>query len=111
MTYCNSCGNKYGDEVMVVQNDRTVFKGCLTNGGNYQWSHWNLTRILNLLIKDQFTFKSKRYQDDPKLKLEFYINDVIEEQIILCCEHALIKKCNSDCFLIENISGSKPCQK
>ncbi|CAF1311995.1 unnamed protein product [Rotaria sordida] len=91
LTYRSSATSRHGDEIMIVENGRTVFKGCLTRG-------------------DQLTFKSKRYRDNPKIKLDFYINDILEDQIIACCEHGLIKKDENHIFQIEHIVGSKPCQ-
>ncbi len=73
---------------------------------------------LNLIIfisyeyfQDQLTFKSKRYRDNSKLKLEFYINDLLEDRMIACCEHALINNNENHFFQVERIIGSKPCQQ
>ncbi|CAF3533517.1 unnamed protein product [Rotaria sp. Silwood1] len=92
LTYRSSAASRHGDEIMIVQNGRTVFKGCLTCG-------------------DQLTFKSKRYRDNPRIKLDFYINDILEDRIIACCEHALIKRDENHFFQIDHIVGSKSCQQ
>ncbi|CAF3452248.1 unnamed protein product, partial [Rotaria sp. Silwood2] len=92
LTYRSSAASRHGDEIMIVQNGRTVFKGCLTCG-------------------DQLTFKSKRYKDNPRIALDFYINDILEDRITACCEHALIKRDENHFFQIEHIVGSKPCQQ
>jgi len=64
-----------------------------------------------LYFKDQLTFKSKRYRDDPRLKLEFYINDLLEDRMIGCCEHSLINRNDKHFFQVERVVGSKPCQE
>ena len=61
-------------------------------------------------IKDELTFKSKRYRHESRLKFEFYINDILEDRILCCCEHSLINRNEKDFFQIKNIIGSKPCQ-
>ncbi|CAF3761321.1 unnamed protein product [Rotaria magnacalcarata] len=72
LTYRSSATRKHGDEIMILQNGRTVFKGCLSSG-------------------DQLTFKSKRYRNNSRIKLDFFINDLLEDRITACCEHALTK--------------------
>ncbi|CAF3490799.1 unnamed protein product [Rotaria sp. Silwood1] len=84
-------GRSHFDEIEILQHNRTVFKGCLACGG-------------------QLTFKSKRYRNESKLKLRFYINGLFEDEMIACCEHGLIGKNRSNhLFQIEDIFGSKPC--
>ncbi len=63
-----------------------------------------------LFLKDELTFKSKRYQNDSKLKLKFYVNDVLEDEMIACCEHGLINRNRRHhVFQIESITGARPC--
>ena len=62
-------------------------------------------------MKDQLTFKSKRYRDDRGIKLEFYINDLLEEQMTACCEYALVNMHQGNLFQIQHVFGTKPCQK
>ncbi|CAF2497322.1 unnamed protein product [Rotaria sp. Silwood2] len=79
------------DEIEIIQHNRTVFKGCLECG-------------------DQLTFKSKLYRHESKVKLKFYINGLLEDEMIACCQHGLIhKNPHSYLFQIEDIFGSKPC--
>jgi len=61
---------------------------------------------------DELTFKSKRYRNDSKLKLKVYINDLLEDEMIACCEHGLMNR-NSHHYLfqIQSITGAKPCDK
>ncbi|CAF3415385.1 unnamed protein product [Rotaria socialis] len=92
LTYRNSAAGKHGDEITILQNGRTVFKGCLSSG-------------------DQLTFKSKRYRNSSRIKLDFFINDLLEDRITTCCEHALTKTDGNHVFKVENIIGSKPCQE
>lgn len=68
-------------------------------------------QIWNIFIKDQLTFKSKRYRNNARLKLEFYINDVLEDRITSCCEYSLVKSSENNIFKVENIVGSKPCHE
>ncbi|CAF0964502.1 unnamed protein product [Rotaria sp. Silwood1] len=68
-------GRSHFDEIEILQHNRTVFKGCLACGG-------------------QLTFKSKRYRNESKLKLRFYINGLFEDEMIACCEHGLIDQSN-----------------
>ncbi|CAF4553713.1 unnamed protein product, partial [Rotaria socialis] len=64
------------------------------------------------LREDQLKFKSKRYRNETKLKLKFYINDIFEDEIIACCEHRLIhRNRHNHLFHIQDIFGSKPCYK
>jgi hypothetical protein len=63
------------------------------------------------IFKDQLTFKSKRYQDESRIKFEFYINDLLEDRMIACCEHALINRNDKHLFEIQRVVGSKPCQQ
>ncbi|CAF1182382.1 unnamed protein product [Adineta steineri] len=82
---------KHLDEIMIIQHNRTVFKGCLQNG-------------------DQLTFKSKRYRNESEIKFKFYINDLFEDEMIGCCEYSLINRHKrKQLFQIEHIIGSKPC--
>ncbi|UJR29254.1 hypothetical protein I4U23_010468 [Adineta vaga] len=92
ITYRSTRAKKHGDEIMIVQREKTVFKGCLKRG-------------------DQFTFKSKRYHNDGRIHLEFFINDLLEDRMIACCEHALINKDKNHLFRIERVTGSQPCHE
>ncbi|UJR20495.1 hypothetical protein I4U23_023623 [Adineta vaga] len=79
------------DEIIITQHNRIVYKGCLKHG-------------------DQFTFKSKRYRNESHIRLKFYINDVLEDEMTSCCEHGLINRNRrKHLFRIERIIGSKPC--
>ena len=62
-----------------------------------------------IYLIDQLTFKSKRYRDNPRIKLDFYINDLLEEQMSACCEHKLIHRYQNHIFRVETVIGSKPC--
>ncbi|CAF1361256.1 unnamed protein product [Rotaria sordida] len=92
LTYqCPNTRRRHIDEIEIIQHNRTVFKGCLGCG-------------------DQLTFKSKRYRNKSQLKLKFYINGLLEDEMIACCEHGLIhKNRHNHLFHIEDIFGSKPC--
>lgn len=62
------------------------------------------------IFKDQFTFKSQRYRNESQIKFKFYINELLEDEMIGCCEHGLINKNKrKHLFQIENVVGSKPC--
>jgi len=62
------------------------------------------------IFLDQFTFKSKRYQNESQIKLKFYINELLEDEMIGCCEHGLVhRNKRTQLFEIERIVGSKPC--
>ncbi len=62
------------------------------------------------LFKDEFIFKSKRYRNDSRLKLKFYVNDFLEDEMTGCCEYDLINRNQRHhLFEIENIIGAKPC--
>jgi hypothetical protein len=44
------------------------------------------------------------------LKLEFYINDLLEDEMRACCEHGFIdEKDSKHLFQVEKVIGSKPC--
>ncbi len=64
-----------------------------------------------IFSKDQLTFKSKRYRNDSRVKFEFYINDLFEDEMTACCEHALINKDEKHFFKVEHVLGSKPCHE
>jgi len=64
-----------------------------------------------MYIQDQLTFKTKRYRDDARIKLEFYINDLLEDRTTACCEHALINRDENHFFQVIDVVGSKPCQQ
>jgi hypothetical protein len=60
--------------------------------------------------KEQLTFKLKRSRNDSRLKLKFYINDILEDEMISCCEYGLINRNRRNHFFqIENVTGAKPC--
>jgi hypothetical protein len=67
--------------------------------------------IVLSICQDQLTFKSKRYRNESRIKFEFYINDLLEDRMIACCEHALINRNDNRLFQVERIVGSKPCQQ
>jgi hypothetical protein len=66
-------------------------------------------RWFDFYFKDQLTFKSKRYRNNSRLKFEFYINDILEDRMIACCEYALIHTNEKHLFQVEHVVGSKPC--
>lgn len=79
------------DEITVIENHRTVYKGCLCEG-------------------DEFTVKCQRYENQSKIKLKFYINDLLDDEIISCCAYGLIHRNRSKhLFHIEEVIGAKPC--
>ncbi|CAF1102255.1 unnamed protein product [Adineta steineri] len=92
LTYHGTNVGRHGDEIMIVQRDKTVFKGCLNRG-------------------DQLTFKSKRYHDERRIQFEFYINDLLEDRMTACCEHALINTNEKHYFQVNRVVGSQPCQE
>ncbi|CAF3484833.1 unnamed protein product [Adineta steineri] len=92
LTYHGTNVGRHGDEIMIVQRDKTVFKGCLNRG-------------------DQLTFKSKRYHDERRIQFEFYINDLLEDRMTACCEHALININEKHYFQVNRVVGSQPCQE
>ncbi|CAF1625644.1 unnamed protein product, partial [Adineta ricciae] len=92
ITYRNAKADKHGDEIMIVQRGKTVFKGCLKRG-------------------DRLTLKSKRYHNDGRIHFEFFINDSLEDRMIACCEHSLISKDKNHLFCIERVVGSQPCHE
>jgi hypothetical protein len=96
------------DEIMIIQHDHVVFKGCLKDGGKNIKIHLKVYT----LFKDQFTFKSQRYRTESRIKLKFYVNDFLEEKMIACCEHGLMDRNRPEhLFQIDKIVGSKPCDK
>ena len=65
-----------------------------------------------MVLEGQFAFKSQRCRTKSKLKLKFYINGLLEDEMIACCEHGLIhENRHSHLFEIIDIFGSKPCHK
>lgn len=71
-----------------------------------------LTKKTIFSFQEQFTFKSKRCGNDGRLKLKFYINDVLEDEMIACCEYSLMNRNQRNHFFqIDNILGAKPCDK
>lgn len=81
------------DEIKVNQNNQIIYKGCLQDG-------------------DKFIFKTQRSRNDLRLKLKFYINDVLEDEMIACCEHGLMHRNQRNYFFrIESIIGGKACDK
>lgn len=110
MTYDHANEEDRGDEIMVVQRDQTLFKGFLKPGGEIVL--WNsIDSSFVDLSKDQFTFKSRRFFDRSRVKLEFYINDFFEDQLVACCEHALVNSNEKHLFQVERVVGSKYCQR
>lgn len=97
---------------MIIQQNRTVFKGCLRSGGMFWIKKFYFFKFFYLYFKkDELTFKSKRYRTNPGFKLDFYINDLFEDQIISCCEHSLLNKNSKYLFQFERVIGTKPCQE
>ncbi len=61
-------------------------------------------------FKDEFIFKLKRCRNDSRLKLKFYVNDILEDEMIACCENGLINRNQRHhLFQMKNITGTKPC--
>ena len=103
------------DEIEIIQHNQMVFKGCLQHGGNFL-SYKNKIhlhkRISLFIFVGQLAFKSQRYRIESKLKLKFYINGFLEDEMIACCEHGLIyENRHNHLFEIIDIFGSKPCYK
>ena len=60
--------------------------------------------------KDRLIFKSQWDGKRSKLKWKFYVNDVLEEEKIGCCQLRLMDRDQSKhLFQIEKILGGKPC--
>ena len=56
-------------------------------------------------------FKSKRKINESMYKLDIYLNDLFDSEIISCCEYGLIRNDTTDLFQIKEVIGSQPCEK
>ncbi|CAF4239386.1 unnamed protein product, partial [Adineta steineri] len=91
MNYRNSISVKQIDELKIVQHNEIIYKGCLKDRGS-------------------FTFKSRRDSNESAYKLYIYRNDLLDSEMISCCEYGLMHYNQYKSFQIEQIIKSKPCQ-
>lgn len=62
------------------------------------------------ISSDEFTLKCQRYENQSKIKLKFYINDLLDDEIISCCAYGFIHRNRpKHLFHIEEIIAAKPC--
>ncbi|CAF1371860.1 unnamed protein product [Adineta steineri] len=92
MNYRNSISVKQIDELKIVQYNEIIYRGCLQDG-------------------DSFIFKSRRDANKSAYKLYIYRNDLLDNEMISCCEYGLMHYNQYKSFQIEQIIKSKPCQK
>ncbi|CAF3753386.1 unnamed protein product [Adineta steineri] len=92
MNYRNSISVKQIDELKIVQYNEIIYRGCLQDG-------------------DSFIFKSRRDSNESTYKLYIYRNNLLDNEMISCCEYGLMHYNQYKSFQIEQVIKSKPCQK
>lgn len=81
------------DDITIIEQERIVFKGCVKNG-------------------DRVILKSQWNGNQSKFKWKCYVNEILEEEKIACCQWRLMDRDQSkDLFQIEKILGGKACNE
>lgn len=100
MIYRGNGNERYGDEIMVLQENIIVFKGFLRPQGKLNEKFW--FKFVLFFFKETFTFKFKRSSRRTFVKLEFLINELFECCLTIDYEQKQIEEKNQF-FQLDNI--------
>ncbi|CAF1541498.1 unnamed protein product, partial [Didymodactylos carnosus] len=91
---------RFKDQIIVVQQGKHHFSFICKGPVNF---------------RDTFQFQSHPRSDDKPFTFVFYVNGLIAARLPMCCEYKYRNGITIDGkyeqFAIQNISGTKPCQK